>query len=506
MANKISWAFALCCVVLLSWGADVRAFRVMDKLDIGGYLQNETAFSTVADGDALWCENRLIVYGTYNYDANVRLFFRLQGYYDALQDVQSDNYEEISGSHYVNDWKTHYRDLYWEPVSYTSSEVLKEFFLDITMPKFDLRIGKQQFAWGVTDGLKVLDIVYPQDFRKFNQEDFEESRIPLWSLKLDYYVGTDSAIQLIYLPRFEPAFAGGAGHPFSVWGNEFADVAEKYGISTFGIPTSFNITEDRPRASMNNSEVGAMWRQNFGPWSYTINYFHHYTDTPAPYDNGAVLYGGLLGLMGIPQVQNLELRYKMVESFGGSFDATLSDLPLIGSIILRLEALYNHNNVHFTGTGEPLLVPIQNLDNGAVIWEAGEPLPEPKREDDWMYAIGVDKMVLTDLFLSLQFIQSHIRKWDSTFVHPLTGKEIRDNERWVSFLIQKDWLNERMWTKCLVVAGQHGDNWIQPQISYLFRDKVKLLAMGNFYGGAPNRMWSRFDDADNVMLRVTYQF
>ncbi len=44
---------------------------------------------------------------------------------------------------------------------------LREAFIDLTFEKFDLRLGKQQIVWGKTDGVRVLDVVNPLDYKEF---------------------------------------------------------------------------------------------------------------------------------------------------------------------------------------------------------------------------------------------------------------------------------------------------------------------------------------------------
>ena len=528
MSKKFVPYFVLVFMFFLTCGSDLQAFMVTDKFDMGGYLQNETAFSTKEGGDALWCENKALAYGTYNFSNELRAFFRVQGYYDAINAIQSHDYRDISGDRYM-DQETYFRQNLWQPKSYTSSEFLKELFIDFSRPEFDLRIGKQQFAWGVTDGLKVLDIVYPQDFRKFNQEDFEESRIPLWTMKFDYYVSPDSEIQLIYLPRFEPAFFVGGGHPFAAWGDQFFDVLDTTGGNT-GV--NFNVKTEDPSNTFDNGEWGAMWRQNFGNRSYTLNFLSHYPDASGAYQTAMTTTninlggpsGGPFTYLVAPTSIELTRRYdeERMHSVGGSFDATLSDLPGIGTMILRAEAIYNFDNIMINVPDELDMVQTDRLGNtyyisnympfpvvgphGDVVWEAGVPFPETVKVDDWTYAIGVDKYVFTDLFLSLQFIQHHIQDYESSFVNPITGKQAEENDYWGSFKAMKDFLNEKLYLNLLVVAGRHGDFWAQPQVSYLLWEKLKFNVQGNFYGGAPGNMWSRFNDADNIAVRLTYQF
>ena len=91
---------------------------------------------------------------------------------------------------------------YRGPKSYTQNDPLRELYLDTTLPFFDdegvsMRLGKQQVVWGTADGIKLLDIINPTDFRELVQNTFEDSRIPVWMMNLERNVGEDGNIQLI---------------------------------------------------------------------------------------------------------------------------------------------------------------------------------------------------------------------------------------------------------------------------------------------------------------------
>ena len=63
---------------------------------------------------------------------------------------------------------------------------LRELYLEIVQGDFDLRVGRQQVVWGESLGLRILDVINPQDFREFILDDFIDARIPLWGARLDY--------------------------------------------------------------------------------------------------------------------------------------------------------------------------------------------------------------------------------------------------------------------------------------------------------------------------------
>ncbi|MGB5669130.1 MAG: DUF1302 family protein, partial [Sedimenticolaceae bacterium] len=64
--------------------------------------------------------------------------------------------------------------------SYTQYDLLRELYVDTSAGDWDFRIGKQQVVWGTADGIKLLDIINPTDYRELNQNGVEDARIPVW--------------------------------------------------------------------------------------------------------------------------------------------------------------------------------------------------------------------------------------------------------------------------------------------------------------------------------------
>ncbi len=81
--------------------------------------------------------------------------------------------------------------------SYTQYEVLREFYFDVPAAGWDFRIGKQQVVWGTADGIKLLDIINPTDFRELNQNVMEDARIPVLMVNAEKYFENGSSIQVI---------------------------------------------------------------------------------------------------------------------------------------------------------------------------------------------------------------------------------------------------------------------------------------------------------------------
>jgi hypothetical protein len=126
--------------------------------------------------------------------------------------------------------------------SYSQYEFLREFYFDTVGAGWDWRLGKQQVVWGTADGIKLLDIINPTDYRELNQNTSEDSRIPVWMINAEKYLDNGSNIQVI-VSEARPNFIAGldadgdSGAPFIFKGvdtitgatNGFLNIAEDMG-------------------------------------------------------------------------------------------------------------------------------------------------------------------------------------------------------------------------------------------------------------------------------------
>ena len=82
--------------------------------------------------------------------------------------------------------------------SYSQQDWLRELYADTTLNDWDFRLGKQQVVWGTADGMKLLDMINPTDWREINQNTMSESRIPVWMINGEKYLDDGSNIQVIF--------------------------------------------------------------------------------------------------------------------------------------------------------------------------------------------------------------------------------------------------------------------------------------------------------------------
>ena len=189
-----------------------------EDIEVNGFLKNETAFflkdgqktgeaKTMLDdrhasaGEVMKFENsaRFFVNGLLGEESSWHLDFNL-----------------ICDSEGVNsDWQCH--------KNYTQNDWFREAYIDTSMGDISFRLGKQQVVWGTADGIKLLDIINPTDFREMAQNAMEDSRIPIWMVNAEMNVGDSGNLQFIVSENRKNVIPGlnddgDQGHPFIMKG------------------------------------------------------------------------------------------------------------------------------------------------------------------------------------------------------------------------------------------------------------------------------------------------
>jgi hypothetical protein len=191
--------------------------------EVSGYLKNETsvfarsgqvtgAAASAIDnsdshsaGDLLKFENSARLFVNGDIGENAIWHADLNFIYDS-EAVKSDAFD--------------YRG--YEP--YSQHDYLRELYVEMPVGGWDVKLGKQQVVWGTADGMKLLDVINPTDYRELNQNTMEDSRIPVWMAKVERELADNkgnlqfvlSQSQVNVIPGLNED--GDAGHPFIMKG------------------------------------------------------------------------------------------------------------------------------------------------------------------------------------------------------------------------------------------------------------------------------------------------
>ena len=197
-------------------------------------------------------------------------------------------------------------------------EIIREFAVKYRDPKnrFTAKIGKFQRGWGQSDGLRLLDILNPQDLRdKFVFKDADELRIPLWMASFDFNLdrlGLGQAFKSLGMSRPvlevniapeirhsaivvnnpTPGVGSDGGHFGLPWPNLIdAGFSHQSGLGAVGFGARL-IDEEKDSFDFSDPEVSMRLKFETLGGVATINAFYGYQDLPILEMRGATVHVG----------------------------------------------------------------------------------------------------------------------------------------------------------------------------------------------------------------------
>lgn len=335
-----------------------------------------------------------------------------------------------------------------------SLELREFYFYTNIQKKLRLTIGKQQIVWGETDGLKLLDVVNPQNFREFILDDFEDSRIPLWSVKAEFDI-KNIGIQLVWVPDNTYHITQDFDAPFFTK-SLFQSPPE-------GIVTIFNKTI-KPKRFISDSDIGLKLSTFAKGWDLSLNYFYYYNDLP-------VFYSDLQISETEEPFVSISPKYERQHLIGGTFNKA------IGSSTFRGEITYVFNQ-NFSSTN---LNAIEGIETSNV----------------YKSAIGID-YIKGENVISIQLFSDII----TDNISPYNRDKFETN---TSVLISHEMMNDNLKAKALWVHNaNHGDGFIRPQLSYWMNSNSQLFFGSTFFYGNKNNLFGQFNDRSRISLGMKW--
>jgi hypothetical protein len=160
---------------------------------------------------------------------------------------------------------------------YKQSE-LRELYADIDVlpARLDLRLGKQQVAFGEADFVQALDLLHGYDFRyRGGQEDNDEARKPLIMGVANVQVPeANGNVQVAIRPGWDRK--KDIGTDFDIFGGRWAQ------RNTHGIDfnTVLDFDHDHPKGGYKDPTGGIRWRGKAGDFSYQFAFVRSFNLEP----------------------------------------------------------------------------------------------------------------------------------------------------------------------------------------------------------------------------------
>lgn len=329
---------------------------------------------------------------------------------------------------------------------------LREFYVSGPVGEGWVTAGKQQIVWGKADGLKVLDVVTPQDFREFILDDFDESRIPLWSVKAEYRFGEWDA-ELVWIPD-----------------KTYHDLAEPDAAFAFtspklvprpppGVPVILR-SPRRPGRFFADSDVGARVATFWRGWDLTFNYLYHYYDVP--------VFTRTIAPLGVV----LEPEYDRTHLVGGTFSNAFGDWTVRGEYGYSFGRAFS----------------VADLTDRDGLAET----------DEVSYVLGLDYFGLADTIVSVQFFQSILTDTPRGVI-----RDAADST--ATALVRRDFRNDVLHAEVLWLQDlNHGDGLVRPKVTYDLDDRTTLWIGADVFYGTPQGFFGQFTEQDRVVVGLEW--
>ena len=335
---------------------------------------------------------------------------------------------------------------------------LRELYLQGGIGNTFLTLGKQQIVWGKADGLKVLDIVNPQSFREFILDDFDNSRIPLWTVNIERTVA-DWDLQFLWIP--DQSY-----HAISKKNASYAFTSPEL-VPTGPAGIDVNIDQARrPNNVLLDSDVGLRAATFWRGWDITFNYLYQYNNLPVLRQNVSLVNG--------KPVVTITPEYERTHVIGGTFSNAFSDWVLRGEVGYFTDHYFIAKNAQ---------------QNQGVV-----------KSPELHYVLGLDWNAPWDILVSGQLIQSWI-------VND-TVKTIRDKlDTTLTGLVRRNFMYDSLVAEVLLIANtNNGDGILRPKISYEWQDNIKTTLGGDIFYGDQQGIFGQFKQNDRVVLGVEVLF
>jgi hypothetical protein len=344
----------------------------------------------------------------------------------------------------------------------------RQVLLEGKVKQVDLKLGLQQVVWGQADGLRVLDVINPLDYREFILEDFLDSRRPLWMARADLPLAKGS-LQLLWIPYFAPGRLPVEGDEFGV-GQSFGSGLIKAALADSPL-AQLSIQTDkakRPAYNLKASQFGARFSQSLGSWDWTANYFFGWEDVPTNY------LGGIATQSNKPlPILVLSPSYDRKEVLG------MTGTTNFGPVVLRLEAGWNRKRA--------VAVTDQPIQDGYI------------KTCQISSVAGLDYSPREWVWLSGQYFYSQVTVSRERLLFP-------QQTHLLSFAIRTKFFRDQFKPELFILTGLNQQQYLlRPRIWRNWGDFWGMGIGADFLGGSTRNVFGYFQSRDRIVLELKWQ-
>jgi hypothetical protein len=336
----------------------------------------------------------------------------------------------------------------------------------------DLTIGKQRVRWGTADGLNPTDRFSPYDLSDLT--DFT-ARIPTWAVRAECYVTDEWRVEGVWTPTAHgPLLPPGADGALGKAGGRMPS----------GSVPSWEEHFEAPSRRLSNSQYGLKAAGHAAGLDVSLSYFD--------------------GFDGIPAAERVLLVGKDGASASQTFDGhAWTALPRIR--VLGGDVATEWRGIGLWGEGAVVFPERMELVTDVVA--SGDSVRDrvvaPDRRPYATWTLGGDYTFPGGWYLNVQWAHGLFLERGADELHDyLLGKLEQRLFRETVTLTLKGALEVAQWS----APSDHLGIGVFPEVVYAPVDNVDVSLGAFLAGGGGTTLFGRWDDADQVYLRVKASF
>lgn len=492
-----------------------------ERVTFGGFVENTTGLS-IASGDSKFTTSNRFIMNRFTIQPELGIDFA-----DSLSLFISWRF--VKEPRYNKEAKDRRRNV--PSLSPLESTFYDEDSLEpwelvwdvVPTDRLSLRIGRQFISWGETDGVRLLDVINPQDGTFSppvapNLFNLDETRIPLWGVRVFYTLipVTNTILEFIAMPGFDekkkrvdesaPIAGRWAPHPETRIGLGCLFVTPTAPAPACNVIPS--IHREFPDAG-DNWKIGVRVTHSIGKLSFGLGFIWGFNP------------------------QSADLTFKLLSTSPGPGGTTIARLRLFNDRTSIFAAHFNYPLETYWG------IPIKTALRGELAFYPSKPYnisnypgitgikagPHPRHPDGitekntLRYSLGFDRSTFIPFLhpddpwrafiMSFQLFQSIIFDHEDGIRVFASAEKIRKVSTFLTFRVSTGYFGDTILPDIFLLYDPEGYWVANPAVSYAppWNERIKLTLTATIYGGH-NKFGSVgvFGEKDSIFLKMRYQF
>jgi hypothetical protein len=321
---------------------------------------------------------------------------------------------------------------------------LREAFFKYTGDHINLNVGRQIIIWGVSDGLRVTDIISPFDYSEFLARDYDDIRMPVNAIKIDY-VKPLYSFELVYLPI--PEFFILPFEPQNPWSFTQQNGSQEV-----------LLLDHKPAFKLNNGEIGGRFNCYLRGIDFSFMMLHTWNKMPQ------IIY------------DNSDKDRLLINSFYDRMDMMGLTVSLpIGKFVVRTDGAIYFNE-------------LQMNQNTGLLYNC----------NSYQALLGVDAYLENDWMISMQIYNRNLDVDDqvgvvnnSTFLTANISKQLFRSTTKVCSFAYIDLTNNALFNRA--------------SVDYSLSDQIHLCLGYDWFSGKKG-MFGLYSDNSEYWIKAVYSF